>query len=149
MAFTYTNSRGVTYTLHASMLTLGDGRKQRLFFFDKIQREGAIDALPEGHSVFETRGGLPMLRAELAAPVDAGATATPVASTEPSGRKPEPGTKTGTGEGKPEKKGGRTKKDRPKNKKPKKKSKETKKSQSEEGKTKKGKKGKRKKKKGA
>ena len=62
MAFTYTNSRGKTYILHSTKTTLKGGREQTLYFFAKTEREGALDAVPEGYQVSESKNGLPVLK---------------------------------------------------------------------------------------
>jgi YHS domain-containing protein len=54
---------GETYYLHSKEVTLKGGRKQRLFFFSKEVKQGAMDALPEGYTTMENaRTGLPMLK---------------------------------------------------------------------------------------
>ena len=46
-------------------VTLKGGRVQRIYFFGREAKEGAIDALPEGYMVVEnTRTGLPILKKE-------------------------------------------------------------------------------------
>lgn len=62
MAFTHTNSRGTTYILHAQTRTLKSGREQTLYFFAKTEKEGALDAVPEGYEITESRNGLPLLK---------------------------------------------------------------------------------------
>jgi len=62
MAFSYTNTRGNTYYLHATTRTLKSGKEGKLFFFAKSEREGALDAVPEGYQVAETKNGLPVLK---------------------------------------------------------------------------------------
>ena len=65
MAFGYTNSRGNTYILHATKTrTLKSGKQQRLYFFSKTEREGALDAVPDGYEISETKNGLPVLKRE-------------------------------------------------------------------------------------
>ncbi len=61
MAFCYTNKRGVIYFLHARTTTR-KGRTNTLFFFSKEQKDGAIDAVPQGYRVDETPSGLPVLK---------------------------------------------------------------------------------------
>lgn len=53
MAYTHENSKGVTYFLHAKDVTLRGGRQQRIYYFAKEEKEGAIDAVPEGMEVVE------------------------------------------------------------------------------------------------
>ena len=62
VAFSYTNSRGRTYILHSKDTTLKGGRTQTIYFFAKEEKEGALDAVPEGYEVFESRNGLPVLK---------------------------------------------------------------------------------------
>ncbi len=62
MAYTYRNSKGTTYILHSREMTLKNGRRQRLYFFAKTEKEGALDAVPAGYQVVETKTGLPVLK---------------------------------------------------------------------------------------
>jgi hypothetical protein len=62
MAFSYTNSRGKTYILHGKSTTLKGGHTRTLYFFAKEAREGALDAVPEGYEVSESKNGLPVLK---------------------------------------------------------------------------------------
>jgi hypothetical protein len=62
MAFSYTNKRGVTYILHAKETTLKSGKIQKLFYFAKEKKAGALDAVPAGYQVAETANGLPVLK---------------------------------------------------------------------------------------
>jgi hypothetical protein len=62
MAFRFTNSKGKAYFLHSKETTLKNGHKQTIYFFAKEMREGAIDAIPRGRIVSESRNGLPILR---------------------------------------------------------------------------------------
>lgn len=63
MSFSTENSKGQTYWLHSKEVTLKGGRQQRIFFFAKEAKEGAMDAVPEGYVISEnTRTGLPMLK---------------------------------------------------------------------------------------
>ncbi len=63
MAYAHTNSKGQTYLLHSKNVTLRGGRKQMIFFFARDEREGALDAVPEGYLVVENKKtGLPMLK---------------------------------------------------------------------------------------
>jgi hypothetical protein len=63
-AFSYTNKKkGQTYYLHTREVTLKNGRVQRIYFFARDIREGALEAVPEGYIVFETeRTGMPVLK---------------------------------------------------------------------------------------
>ncbi len=63
MAYTFTNSKGVTYYLHAQTRESKSGGKPRtLYFFSKEQKESAIDAVPAGYTVAEMATGLPVLK---------------------------------------------------------------------------------------
>lgn len=54
MAYQHTNSKGVTYTLHAKDVTLRGGRLQRIYFFAREEKPGeSIDAIPAGMVVVE------------------------------------------------------------------------------------------------
>tara|TARA_Y100001970_G_scaffold136849_1_gene168376 strand:+ start:17806 stop:18003 length:198 start_codon:yes stop_codon:yes gene_type:complete len=63
MAYTHENSRGQTYYLHSRVTNLRGGRQQRIYFFAKTIKDGAIDAVPDGYIVTENqRTGLPLLK---------------------------------------------------------------------------------------
>jgi len=63
MAYMHTNSRGQQYYLHMRDVTLKGGRIQRIYFFARDIRDGAVDAMPEGYIVVENpRTGLPVLK---------------------------------------------------------------------------------------
>ncbi len=62
MAFSTQNSKGTTYFLHAKDVTLRGGRQQRLFYFAKAAGAGALDAVPTGYMVAESKNGLPVLK---------------------------------------------------------------------------------------
>jgi hypothetical protein len=63
MAYSQTNSKGQQYFLHMKDVTLKGGRLQRIYFFARDVREGAVDALPEGYvSVENPRTGLLVLK---------------------------------------------------------------------------------------
>lgn len=63
MAFAHTNSKGQQYFLHQRDVTLKGGRVQRIYFFGREAKEGAIDAMPAGYIVVENaRTGLPILK---------------------------------------------------------------------------------------
>jgi hypothetical protein len=63
MAFTHQNSKDQTYYLHQRDVTLKGGRVQRIYFFAREIKDGAIDALPAGYIVVENpRTGLPILK---------------------------------------------------------------------------------------
>lgn len=63
MAYSYTNSKGDTYYLHKKDVTLRGGRHQTIYYFAREVRDGAIDAVPAGYRVVETkRTGMPVLK---------------------------------------------------------------------------------------
>ena len=62
MAYTYTNSRGRSYILHSKEMTLKNGNAQTIYFFAKEERESALDNIPKGYEVSESRNGLPVLK---------------------------------------------------------------------------------------
>ena len=62
MAFSFTNSKGRTYFLHRKDTTLKNGRTQTIYFFAKEVKDGAMDAVPAGYVVSESRNGLPVLK---------------------------------------------------------------------------------------
>lgn len=55
MAYSHTNSKGVTYYLHQSEVTLRGGKKQTIFFFSKneVNDKGQPCDLPEDRVVKE------------------------------------------------------------------------------------------------
>ena len=62
MAFSYTNSKDRTYILHKRDTQLKNGGTQTIYFFAKEEKEGALDEVPEGYEVSESRNGLPVLK---------------------------------------------------------------------------------------
>jgi hypothetical protein len=62
MAFSYKNSRGKTYILHSTTRELKSGKTQTLYFFSGTEKEGALEAVPDGYQVIETKNGLPVLK---------------------------------------------------------------------------------------
>lgn len=62
MAYAKTNKKGNTYYLHKRDTTLKNGRVQPIYFFAKEIKDGALDELPAGYEVSETRNGLPVLK---------------------------------------------------------------------------------------
>lgn len=62
MAYAFENSKGNTYYLHKKETTLKNGRKQTIYYFGKEVKEGALDEVPEGYMVSESRNGLPVLK---------------------------------------------------------------------------------------
>jgi hypothetical protein len=62
MAYSFTNSKGRTYFLHKRDTQLKNGRFQTIYFFAKEVKDGAIDEVPDGYAVSESRNGLPVLK---------------------------------------------------------------------------------------
>jgi hypothetical protein len=62
MAFSFKNSKGQVYFLHATTRVLKSGKKQHLYYFAKTQKAGALDQVPAGYTVTESRTGLPVLK---------------------------------------------------------------------------------------
>jgi hypothetical protein len=61
-AFSFKNSKGTTYYLHATTRTLESGKQQHLYFFAKTVKAGALDTVPAGYVVSESKNGLPILK---------------------------------------------------------------------------------------
>jgi hypothetical protein len=63
MAYEFTNSKGVKYYLHTKEVSLRGGRTQKIYFFARDVRDGALDAVPAGYQVTETaKTGMPILK---------------------------------------------------------------------------------------
>lgn len=62
MAYKVTNSKGNTYYLHARQVEMKGGRMQSLYFFAKEPGDGALEAIPNGYQVSESKNGLPVLK---------------------------------------------------------------------------------------
>jgi hypothetical protein len=62
MAFSFKNTRGVTYFLHAKVTTTKTGKTQTLYYFAKEKKAGVLEAVPMGYKVGETANGLPVLK---------------------------------------------------------------------------------------
>ncbi|MBK8985157.1 MAG: hypothetical protein IPM39_03610 [Chloroflexi bacterium] len=62
MAYSFKNSKDRTYYLHKRETTLKNGRQQTIYFFAKEVKDGAIDDVPAGYQVSESRNGLPVLK---------------------------------------------------------------------------------------
>lgn len=62
MAFTFTNTKGVTYTLHRIESKQKSGQTRVLHFFSRDARPNAIDAVPAGYVVSEAPSGMPVLK---------------------------------------------------------------------------------------
>lgn len=53
MAYSHTNSKGVTYYLHSKDVVLRGGKEQTIYYFAKDERPEAIDELPGKYTVVE------------------------------------------------------------------------------------------------
>ncbi len=62
MAYSFTNSKGVTYYLHARKQVAPNGKERILHYFAKEVKEGAVEAVPAGYQVAEMKTGLPVLK---------------------------------------------------------------------------------------
>jgi hypothetical protein len=63
MAFSFVNSKGVTYYLHGKARTTSSGKTSWLYYFAKeVNPEGGLDDVPEGYQVIENKNGLPLLK---------------------------------------------------------------------------------------
>jgi hypothetical protein len=63
MAYEFTNSKGVKYYLHFKDVNLKGGRIQRIYFFARDVRPGALNSVPAGYKVVETKKtGMPILK---------------------------------------------------------------------------------------
>ena len=62
MAYEFKNSKGNTYILHSRQTTLKNGAKQTIYFFAKEAKDGALDEVPAGYEVSESKNGLPVLK---------------------------------------------------------------------------------------
>lgn len=62
MAYSYTNSKDRTYILHKRETQLKNGNTQTIYFFAREEKEGALDEVPDGYMVSESRNGLPVLK---------------------------------------------------------------------------------------
>ena len=62
MAYSHTNSKGTTYYLHGRTTISKTGKERTLYFFAKEIKEGALDTVPAGYVVAETKNGLPVLK---------------------------------------------------------------------------------------
>lgn len=62
MAYEYKNSKGNSYFLHGRKTILKNGQEQTIYFFGKEIKEGALDQIPAGYVVAESKNGLPVLK---------------------------------------------------------------------------------------
>jgi hypothetical protein len=62
-AFSFKNSKGMTYFLHGRSRKVASGKTVTLYFFAKKAGKGAVSEVPEGYRVKESdRTGLPILK---------------------------------------------------------------------------------------
>jgi hypothetical protein len=62
MAFSFKNSKGNTYYLHSITRSFKNGKEGHLYFFSKTPKAGALDKVPDGYEVRESKSGLPLLK---------------------------------------------------------------------------------------
>jgi hypothetical protein len=62
MAFTFTNSKGTTFTLHRTEVTMKNGQTRVLHYFAREAKSNAIGAVPAGYVVAEAPSGMPVLK---------------------------------------------------------------------------------------
>ena len=62
MAYSFKNSKGVTYYLHTRRQAAASGKERVLYFFAKEIKDGAMDQVPQGYQVVEMKTGLPVLK---------------------------------------------------------------------------------------
>jgi hypothetical protein len=62
MAYSFKNSKGVTYYLHTKRQAAASGKERVLFFFSKEIKDGVLETVPAGYTVVEMKTGLPVLK---------------------------------------------------------------------------------------
>ena len=63
MTYSHKNEKGTTYYLHSTTSVSKSGKERTLYFFAKtVKDKGALDAVPAGYMVSETKNGLPVLK---------------------------------------------------------------------------------------
>ena len=62
MAYSHTNSKGNTYYLHGKTTTSKNGSERTLYYFAKEVKDGALDAVPAGRVVAESKTGMLVLK---------------------------------------------------------------------------------------
>ena len=62
MAYKHTNSKGKTYILHGNTRTTKSGKQTTLYYFSAEEKAGALDAVPAGYQVSETKSGMLVLK---------------------------------------------------------------------------------------
>ena len=60
--FTYKNTKGNEYILHSRVTTLKKGKTQTIYSVAGEAKDGALEQVPEGYEVSESRNGLPVLK---------------------------------------------------------------------------------------
>lgn len=65
MAYSVVNSKGTTYYLNTKEVALKNGLNGRVFFFSKdVRPDTALEEVPNGYAVGESKNGLPVLKKE-------------------------------------------------------------------------------------
>ena len=62
MAYSHTNSKGKTYFLHGKTTTSKNGSERTLYYFAKEVKDGALDTVPTGRVVAESKTGMLVLK---------------------------------------------------------------------------------------
>ncbi len=63
MAYSFQNSKGVTYYLHGKERITKSGNSSWLYYFAKEEKPaGGLDSVPAGYTVIENKNGLPLLK---------------------------------------------------------------------------------------
>lgn len=63
MAYSFKNSKGVTYYLHGKARTTKSGKTTYLYYFAKeVKPQGSLEMVPDGYKVVENKNGLPLLK---------------------------------------------------------------------------------------
>ena len=63
MTYSFKNSKDVTYFLHKNERHLASGKIVNLYYFAKAVNDAkAVDAVPSGYAVSESKNGLPVLK---------------------------------------------------------------------------------------
>ena len=63
MAYSFVNSKGQTYYLHAKTVKRAGGKEGKLHYFSRdVRQNEALNAVPPGYKVIEMKTGLPTLK---------------------------------------------------------------------------------------
>lgn len=62
MAYSFKNSKGITYFLHNKKNQTSTGKTTTLYFFSREIKEGSLDTIPDGYTVSEMKSSLPVLK---------------------------------------------------------------------------------------